>query len=249
MLELDVVLLARLLVLRERRPATRAPLRRAMSLVQPAAPLHLFQEAPDELDVRVAERVVRVVPVHPHAEALGLFGNHAREVRHALLAARRELGEPVLLDVTLRVEAERLLDLDLDVEPLAVEAVLVTLVEAAESLVALEDILDRPPPGVMDAHRVVRGDRPVHEAEPRPAPVACDQLEERAFTLPELEDLVLERGMIRDRRKRRERIRHAFDSREREQRFRTGRFSNRNPKKGTLTEWQPTSPRPRSRTK
>jgi hypothetical protein len=39
--------------------------------------------------------------------------------------------------------------------------------------------------------------------------------------------------MIRDRQKRREILRHAFDSREREQRVRTPRFNTRNPKKGT----------------
>ena len=60
----------------------------------------------------------------------------------------RELGEPVLLDLALRVEPERLLDLDLDPEALAVEAVLVALVEAAHRLVALEDVLQRPAPGV-----------------------------------------------------------------------------------------------------
>ena len=48
-----------------------------------------------------------------------------------LAAAGGELGEPVLLDVALRVQPERLLDLDLDPEALAVEAVLVALLVAA----------------------------------------------------------------------------------------------------------------------
>ena len=143
MLELDVVLLAGLLVLRERGAAARAPLRRAVPLVQPAAAVHLLEEAPDVLDVRVGERVVVVVPVHPLAEPLRLLGLHLGEARDALLAALRELGEPVLLDLALRVQAELLLDLDLDPEALAVEAVLVALVEAAERLVALEDVLER----------------------------------------------------------------------------------------------------------
>jgi hypothetical protein len=54
--------------------------------------------------------------------------------RDPLFAALRELGEPVLLDFALRVEPELLLDLDLDPEALAVEAVLVALVEAAQAL-------------------------------------------------------------------------------------------------------------------
>src|SRR4029079_17638916 len=123
-------LLARLLVLRQRRAAARAPLRRTVPLVQPAAAVHLFKEHPDVLDVRVGERVVVVVPVHPLAEPLGLLGLHLGEARDALLAPLGELGEPVLLDLALRVEAELLLDLDLDPEALAVEAVLVALVMA-----------------------------------------------------------------------------------------------------------------------
>src|SRR6266536_2726334 len=133
MLEL-LVLARKQLVLRDRSPAARAPLRRAMSLVQPAALVDGLQERPDVRDVRVRERVVVVVPVHPHAEALGLLGDHLGVLRHALLAPGRELGEAVLLDVTLRVQAERLLDLDLDPEPLAVEPVLVALVEPTKSL-------------------------------------------------------------------------------------------------------------------
>ena len=217
MLELDVVLLAGLLVLREGRSAAGTPLRRPVPLVQPAAPVHLLQETPDVLDVRVAEREVGVVPVHPHAEALRLLGDHPGEVRDPLLAALRELCEPVLLDVSFGIEAERLLHLDLDVEALAVEAVLVALRESAERLVALEDVLQGSAPGVVHAHRIVRGDRPVHEAERRAAAIALDELGERPLALPQLENLALERRMVRDRRKLREGLRHAFDSRRREQ--------------------------------
>ena len=133
-LELLVVLLAGLLVLRERRPAAWAPLRRAVALVEPAPLVDGLQEAPDVLDVRVGERVVVVVPVHPAAEAPVLLGDHLGELGDALPAALGELGEAVLLDVALRVQAERLLDLDLDPEPLAVEAVLVALVEPRSAL-------------------------------------------------------------------------------------------------------------------
>src|SRR5205814_5674433 len=98
-------------------------------------------EAPDVLDVRVAERVVVVVPVHPLAEAAALLGHHLAVVSDALAALARERREPVLLDLALRAEAERLLDLDLDPEPSRGEAVLVSLVEAARRLVALDEVL------------------------------------------------------------------------------------------------------------
>jgi hypothetical protein len=158
---------------------------------------------------------------------------HAGEVRHALLAPRRELGEAVLLDVALRVEAERLLDLDLDVEPLAVEPVLVALVEAAQRLVALEDVLSACGPRRGGRPSGCSRDRPVDEAETVAAAVAVDELEEGTLTLPELENVPLERRVIRHRRKRRERLRHAFDSREREHQPWTRRFNDKNPKKGT----------------
>ncbi len=195
-LHLDVVLLAGLLVLRERRSTPGAPLRRAMALVEPASLVDGLEETPDVLDVRVAECVVVVVPVHPLAEAAALLGHHLAVMGDALAALARELGEAVLLDLALRPEAERLLDLDLDPEPLGVETVLVALVEPAERLVALEDVFQRPAVTVMDAGRVVGRDRPVHEGERRPARVLLTQLPEGLLPLPELEDRLLERRMV-----------------------------------------------------
>src|SRR6185312_692941 len=137
------------LVLRERGPAARAPLDGAMSLVQPTARMTFLEEAPDVLDVRVGEGVVVVAPVHPHAEPAALVGDDLGELRDPLLAALVEFGESVLLDLPIRVETEGALDPDLDPQPLAVEAVLVALVETAERLVALEDVLERAAPTVM----------------------------------------------------------------------------------------------------
>src|SRR5262249_16925458 len=148
------------------------------------------------------EGQVVVAPVHPLPEPPGLAGHHADVVRDAFAAAVGELGEPVLLDLTLRVQAESLLDLDLHPEPLAVEAVLVALVEAAQRLVALEDVLERPTPRVMHTHRVVRRDRPVDEAPARATAVLLAQAVEGLFALPEVEDLELERrviGLVRKR--------------------------------------------------
>src|SRR5205085_1321910 len=191
-----------LLVLGERGAAAGAPLGRAVALVEPAAPVRLGEEAPDVLDVRVREGEVVVAPVHPLAEALRLLGHHADELRDALLAALGELGEAVLLDLALRVQPELLLYLDLDPEALAVVAVLVALVEAAERLVALEDVLQRPTPGVMDAHRVVGRDRPVDEAPASLAAVLLAQPLEGPLLLPALEHVALEPRMIRNGRQR-----------------------------------------------
>src|SRR5437016_2904650 len=120
-----------------------------MPLVQPAALVAFLQEPPDVLDVRIGERVVVVVPVHPHAEAAALVGDDLGVLRDALLAALGELGDPVLLDLALRVEPELAFDADLDPEPLAVEPVLVAQVEPPKGAVALEDILECPTPAVV----------------------------------------------------------------------------------------------------
>src|SRR5262249_13908110 len=113
-----------------------------------------------------------------------------------LPALARELLEPVLLDLALRVEAERALDADLDPEPLAVEPVLEALVEAAQRLVALEDVLQRPAPGGVHRQRLVRGDRAVDERPDRAAAVARAELLEGTLLLPQVEQLQLERGVV-----------------------------------------------------
>src|SRR5207302_9154856 len=202
-LELAVVLLARLLVLRERGAAARAPLRRALALVEPAAPVRLGEESPDVLDVRVREGEVVVAPVHPLPEPLRLIGHDPHIPGDPLLAALGELGEAVVLDLALRVEAELLLYLDLDPEALAVEPVLVALVEAAERLVALEDVLQRAAPRMVDAHRVVGRDRPVDEAPARVAAALLAEAVEGALLVPPRQYVVPERRVVRDRRRRR----------------------------------------------
>ena len=198
------------LVLRQRGPAARAPLDGAVAQVQPVALVTLPEEAPDVLDVGVGERVVVVVPVHPHPEAAALVGDDLGVLRHALLAALGELRDPVLLDLALGVEAELALDADLDPEALTVEAVLIPQLVPLQRLVALEHVLERPAPAVMGAHRVVGRDRAVHEAEARAAAVLLPESVEDALRLPPGEDLALEGEVVWVLC---ERFEHGFDSR------------------------------------
>src|SRR5262249_53290171 len=138
------------------------------------------------------------VPVHPVAEPDRLRRLDAGELIDALLAqadelvdAEEDVAGDEILDVALALELQLLLDLDLDPQALAVEAVLVALVAAEHGVVALEGVLVSPPPGVVDAHRVVRGDRPVEEGPDRPVRVPCAQLVEDLVRLPERENLAL----------------------------------------------------------
>src|SRR5919204_543928 len=199
------------LVLRERRAAARAPLRRAVAADEPPAIVHDLEEPPDVLDVGVAERVVVALPVHPLPESLGRPPELPGRPGDDLAAFGGELVEAVLLDLLLGVHAERLLDGDLDPQALAVPAVLVALVVAAQGLVAQEYVLERPPPGGVHAHRLVRRHGAVEEAEPRPFGVLLAQPLEHALALPVLEDLLLEGGELGHRGESREGLRHGRD--------------------------------------
>src|SRR6266536_3860514 len=128
-------------MLGERRAAARAPLGRAVAEVDPAALVHVREELPDVLDVGVAEGVVVVAPVHPLAETDAAPFQVLGRPDDDLAALAGELLQPVRLDLALGVEPELPLDADLDPETLAVEAVLVPLIEPAQRLVALEDVL------------------------------------------------------------------------------------------------------------
>src|SRR5262249_49931957 len=143
--------------------------------------------------------VLVAVPVHPVAQADRLLGLDAGELIDALLAELHEAvhaGEAVagdeVRDVALRAEAEFLLDLDLDPEAVRVEAVLVAQLVAGHGLVALVDVLVSAAPGVVDAHRVVGGDRAVEEGPLRLAGVLLAEALEGLRALPEGEDGALQ---------------------------------------------------------
>ena len=202
----DVLVGVDQLVLGERRAAARAPRHRAMALVEPSQLMHALEKLPDVRDVGIGHRVVRLVPVHPLPEPLGVLGQLARIRRHPLTAGDGELVEAVLLDLGLGVEPELLLDPHLDPQALAVEAVLVALIMAEHRVVALPDVLDRAAPSVVHPHRVVGGDGAVDEAELLVAAIGVAQHLEGALGLPSLERAMLQRdvvGLRRDGLKRR----------------------------------------------
>src|SRR5262249_39071470 len=120
----------------------------------------------------------------------------SREVRDGVPAFAGEPVDPVVLDLALRVQSELALDSDLDPKPLAVVAVLVALVEAANRLVALKDVLEGAAPGRVDTELLVRSHRPVDEAESGATPVSLAEPLEDPLLLPPGEDLLLEGGMI-----------------------------------------------------
>ena len=137
-------------------------------------------------------QLVGVIPVHPHPEADRLLGLSRGVGQHTLLAQRDEFRDPVGLDVTLRGEAEVALDVDLDPQALTVEPVLPALVVSEHRVEALVEVLVGAAPGVMDAHRVVRGDRAVEEAPVRPPGQLRAQPCECVPLLPQRQDPMLQ---------------------------------------------------------
>ena len=138
-----------------------------------------------------AAQFVGVVPVHPHAEADRLLRLARGVGQDALLAERDEPVDAERLDVALAREPEVALDVDLDPQALAVEAVLEALVLAEHGVEPLVEVLVRPSPGVVDAHRVVGRDRAVEEAPARSAGVLGAQSGEGPPFTPYVEELVL----------------------------------------------------------
>src|SRR5437870_4229743 len=158
-----------------------------MPLEQPSTLVHQLQEAPDVFDVGVRERVVVVPPVHPLAEPLLSPGELCGGPDHLLPAAPGELSEAVGLDLSLRVQAELPLHADLDPMTLAIEAVLVSLVESPHGLVPLEDVLHGPAPRRVDGEDLVRGHGSVEEAPLGARSVESPKALERLVALPLLE--------------------------------------------------------------
>ena len=163
-----VVALRRDLHVGEPGAAARAPGHHVVALVDEPPLVALLQEGPDRVVVLVAVGEVAVLPVHPHAEPLALLGLKRGEGVNPRLAQLHEAIDPERLDLAFVVEAELLLDLDLDPQPLAVESVLVALPLAEHGVVALVEILVGATPRVVHAHRVIGRDRAVEEA---PAPL------------------------------------------------------------------------------
>ena len=182
-----------------------------MAEVEPAALVHELQEPPDVLDVRVAEREV-VAPQSIHWPSRIEPSVNAWEDCTTTSRQRRANSASPYSSIS-RFElspSERSTPTSIQ-SPWQSKPVLVALVESVQRLVALEDVLQRPPPGGVDAeHHPVGGHRPVDEAEPRPAGVLLAQAREGPSRSQSVEDLPLERVVIRLVR---ERCEHAVDSR------------------------------------
>ncbi len=184
------------LVARERGAAPAAVRHDLEALVDRALVPHRLQVPPHALDVGVRERPVRVCRVDPHPDPRGQRGPVLHVALHRLAAAGVELRDPELLDLLLAVEAELLLDLELDRQPVAVPAALAGDVAAADRVEPRIEVLEGAGPHVMEAGLPVRGRRSLVEH-----PLACTlapshALGEHVVVDPSALDAFLERDEI-----------------------------------------------------
>ena len=178
----------------QRGAAARAVGHDLVALVQQALVPDLLQRPPDGLDVVVVQRVVGVVGVDPEADPLGQLVPLLDVPQDRLAALGVELGHAVGLDVVLGLEAQFLLDLQLDREAVGVPAALAVHQPAAHGAVAREHVLEHA------AEHVVRGGAPVGRRRALVEDVGlralapADRLSEHVALAPALQDLLLERG-------------------------------------------------------
>ena len=160
---LDELIALRDLVRGQRRAAVRAIGHDLEALVEEALVVDLLERPPLGLDEVIVVRHIGMLHIRPESDGLGEVLPHALVLPNGLLALLDEGLEAVLLDLLLAVEAERLLDLQLDGEAVGVPAGLTGHEIALHGAVAGDHVLDGARQDVADVGLAVRGGRAVIE--------------------------------------------------------------------------------------
>src|SRR3989344_946602 len=134
------------------------PRHRAITNIEPTFLIASFEEVPDVLNVSVAKSVVRVVKVIPLTQTLGLLINYFGIFFYAFTAGTGKFVQAECPNLFFGIEAQIFFYLYFYPEPLAVKAILPTLIKTLHGLVALEDVLERAAPSMMDTHGVIGRD-------------------------------------------------------------------------------------------
>ncbi len=166
------------------------------SSYEQALVVDLLQRPPDALDVVVRHRLVRVAEVGPIGDPLGEALPVGHVPQDALATPRVELVDAVGLDVALGLQAEFLLDLELDRKAVTVPATAAGNGVAAHRLVARIDVFEDAGQHVVHARPAVRRRRPFVDDVLVGSLAGRDGAGEHVLVAPSLEDLSLERGHI-----------------------------------------------------
>ncbi len=193
------------LVARQRGSAPPAIRHDLEALVDEVAVPHLAEQPPDAFDVVVRERPVRVGGVDPHADAGRERGPVLDVALYGLAAPLVEGLDPVVDDLVLVRDPERLLDLDLDREAVTVPPTLAGDVPAAHGVEARVEVFERTRPYVVNAGSGVGGRRALVEH-----PLGCvfattEALAKRVLSTPAFENARFESDEVEGRRHRLER--------------------------------------------
>ena len=154
-----------------------------------------LEDPPAGLDVFGRVGAVGVGHVDPERHPFGHVLPLLDVLHHRLAAVSVELGDAVLLDRGLAVEAEHLLDFDLDGQAVSVPAALARDSLAAHGLVAGEEVLEHAREHVVDAGRAVGGRRAFVEGVDVVFGTFLDRAAEDVALAPELADALLELEM------------------------------------------------------
>ncbi len=190
----NVVLIAQCqLVARQWRGASGAVRRDAKAFVDEVLVPHLAERPPNRLDVIGRQRPVGVVVVEPKGHSLAESDPVGDVLVDALAAQLVEaLDTDLGLDVGLAGDAQLLLDLDLDRQPVCIPAGLALDVEPLHRLVAREEVLEGAREDVVRGRPAVGGGRPFVEDKARAPGTELERLSEGVFRLPFREHLLLE---------------------------------------------------------
>ena len=149
----------------ERRAAARAVRDNLMPLIEQSLLPDLLQRPPLGLDEVVLIRNVGMLHIRPEADDIGELLPHALVLPDGLTAFLDERLNAVLLDLLLPVDADRLLDLQLDGQPMRVPARLAEHLAPLHRLIARQHILDDTRQNVPDMRASIRRRRAVVERE------------------------------------------------------------------------------------
>ena len=179
----------------ERGFATWAMRRRAAGFVDQSGVPEGLEDPPAGLDVLGRVGAVGVGHVDPERHPFGHVLPLLDVLHHRLAAVAVELGDAVFLDRRFAVEAEHLLDLDLDRQAVGVPAALARDALAAHGLIAGEEVLEHAREHVVDARRAVGGRRAFVEGVDVVFGSFFDRPAEDVALAPELADALLELEM------------------------------------------------------
>ena len=133
-------------------------------------------------------KLLRIIPVHPIAKTLRLFGLARRELEDSAFTFIDEVTDAVFMNGGFRAESQLLFHFDFDPQALTVETVLVSLIVAGHCEEALIGVLVRAAPGVVHSHWVIRGNRAVEKTPAFAARVFSSQLLKSLLGFPEFQD-------------------------------------------------------------